>query len=116
MKNNIYYSPEAQNDLDGIWEYIFFELCNPEGAEHTVNHIMDEINGLEDYSGIGTPLSSVVNIESDYRFLVSGNYMIFYRVNNADVYIDRILYGRRDYLRILFPDFSKNDMEGDYPT
>lgn len=105
MKNNIHYSPEAQNDLDEIWEYIFFELCNPEGAENTVNNIMDAIDGLEDFSGIGAPLSSVADVENDYRFLVSGNYVVFYRVNGSDVYIDRVLYGRRDYLRILFPDF-----------
>jgi hypothetical protein len=30
--------------------------------------------------------------------------MTFYRVHGNDVYIDRILYGRRDYLRILIGD------------
>lgn len=43
-------------------------------------------------------------IESDYRFLVSGNYLIFYRACGTEVYIDRVLYGRQDYLRILFDD------------
>ena len=38
--------------------------------------------------------------------------MVFYRVNGQDVYIDRVLYGRRDYLRILFPDLPQNDNEG----
>ena len=60
---------------------------------------------------IGTPLSSVTDIESDYRFLTGGNYMVFYRVNGQDVYIDRVLYGRRDYLRILFPDLPQYDNE-----
>ena len=27
--------------------------------------------------------------------------MIFYRVMGSDVYVDRILYGRRDYLSVL---------------
>ena len=30
--------------------------------------------------------------------------MVFYRVSDKDVFIDRVLYGRRDYLRILFAD------------
>lgn len=34
MKNNIHYSLEAQNDLDEIWEYITFELCNLQSAEN----------------------------------------------------------------------------------
>ena len=54
----------------------------------------------------------MTDIESDYRFLTSENYMVFYRVNGQDVYIDRVLYGRRDYLRILFPDLLQNDNEG----
>ena len=94
MKNNIHYSPEAQNDLDEIWEYITFELCNPQAAENTVNKIMDTVDELENFSEIGAPLSAVTDIESDYRFLTSGNYMVFYRVNEQDVYIDRVLYGR----------------------
>jgi plasmid stabilization system protein ParE len=51
---------------------------------------------------MGPSLSSITEVESDYRFLVCGNYLTFYRVKGKDVYIDRILYGRRDYLRILF--------------
>ena len=109
MKNSIHYSPEAQNDLDEIWEYISFELCSPQAAENTVNKIMDAVDELEDFSEIGVPLSSVTDIESDHRFLTSGNYMVFYHVNVQDVYIDRVLYSRRDYLRILFPDLPQND-------
>ena len=112
MKNNIHYSPEAQNDLDEIWEYISFELCNPQAAENTVNKIMDTVDELECFSEIGALLSSVTDVESDYHFLTSGNYMVFYRVNKQDVYIDRVLYGRRDYLRILFPDLPLNNSEG----
>ena len=111
MKNKIHYSPEAQNDLDEIWDYIFSELCNPSAAENTVNNIMDAIDRLEDFSEIGPPLSAVTDVESDYRFLVSGNYMVFYRINGCNVYIDRVLYGRRNYLRILFPDLPQSDNE-----
>ena len=111
MKNNIYYSPEAQNDLDEIWEYITFELCNPQAAENTINKIMDTVDELENFSEIGSLLSSVADIESDYLFLTSGNYMVFYRVNGQDVYVDRVLYGRRDYLRTLFPDLPQHDNE-----
>lgn len=112
MKNSIHYSREARNDLDEIWEYITFELCNPQAAESTVNKIMDAVDELENFSETGASLSSVTDIENDYRFLTSGKYMVFYRVNGQDVYIDRVLYGRRDYLRMLFPDRPQNDSEG----
>ena len=44
--NSTHYSPEAQNDLDEIWEYITFELCIPLADENTVNQIMDTVDEL----------------------------------------------------------------------
>ena len=50
-------------------------------------------------------------MESDYRFLVSGNYLVFYRAYGKDVYIDRVLYGRRDYMLILFGDAQTDETD-----
>lgn len=101
MKNRIHYAQEARQDLDDIWDYIVLELTNVSAATNTVNKIMDMIDQLADFPEMGSPLSSIADTESDYRFLVSGSYLTFYRVSGSDVYIDRILYGRRDYLSIL---------------
>lgn len=108
MKNNIHYSTDARHDLDEIWDYIASELQNISAAENTVNGIMDEVDQLVNFAEAGTHLSSVIDMESEYRFLVSGNYLIFYRVSGNDVYIDRILYGRRDYMKILFDNFFES--------
>lgn len=104
MKNNIHYSPEARRDLDDIWDYIEADLCNRVAARQVVNRILDAIDQLASFSGLGTPASSVADVVTDYRFLVTGNYLTFYRVSGNDVYVDRILYARLDYLRILFGD------------
>ena len=104
MKNKIHYAVEARRDLDDIWDYIVTDLCNASAAERVVNDILDVVEQLENFSEMGALLASIVNVDSDYRFIVSGNYLIFYRVSGIDVYVDRILYGRRDYLRILFGD------------
>lgn len=104
MKNKIHYSKGSRRDLDEIWDYIVSELQNVSAAEKTVNRIMDAIDQLEDFAEIGAPLSSIADTQSDLRFLVTGNYLTFYRVKGNEVYVDRILYGRRDYLRELFGD------------
>lgn len=104
MKNKIHYAVEACRDLDDIWDYIVTDLCNASAAERVVNDILDVVEQLENFSEMGALLASIANVDSDYRFIVSGNYLIFYRVSGMDVYVDRILYGRRDYLRILFGD------------
>ena len=102
MKNKIHYSKESRRDLDEIWDYIVSEFQNPSAAERIVNGIIDAVDQLADFAEIGAPLSSVADVDSDYRFLVTGNYLTFYRLQGSNVYVDRVLYGRRDYLRILF--------------
>ena len=109
MKNKIHYSPESRRDLDDIWDYIVSELQNRSAAELVINRIIDEVDPLKNFAEMGTPLSSIADIGTDYRFLVSGNYMVFYRVQGNDVYIDRVLYGRSDYMSVLFKDLLREE-------
>ena len=102
--NNLHLSAAAQEDMAEIKAYISEELQNPSAALSTVKKITDGIRILRNHAMSGALLSSVANVESDYRFLVCGNYLTFYRVYGSNVYVDRVLYGRRDYLRILFGD------------
>lgn len=101
MKNKIHYSRLSLKDLDEIWEYIEFELSSPKAAEKIINGILNSIERLEEHALLGAPLSSITDIRSNYRFIIHGNHLTFYRVEGANIYVDRIIYGRRDYLRIL---------------
>lgn len=109
MKNKIHYSPESRRDLDDIWDYIVSDLQNRSAAERVIDPIMDAVDPLKNFAEMGTPLSSIADIGTDYRFLVSGNYMVFYRVQDNDVYIDRVLYGRSDYMSVLFKDLLREE-------
>lgn len=109
MKNKIHYSPESRRDLDDIWDYIVSELQNRSAAERVINRIIDAVDPLKNFAEMGAPLSSIADIGTDYRFLVSGNYMVFYRVQGNDVYIDRVLYGRSDYMSVLFKDLLREE-------
>ena len=112
MKNKIYYSPEAKRDLDDIWEYIESELSNATAARKVINRIMDDVGQLGLFPSLGAKLSSSTDAETDYRYIVSGNYMTFYRISQNDIYVDRILYGRRDYLRVLFGEMTESEERG----
>ena len=109
MKNKIHYTPESRRDLDDIWDYIVSELQNRSAAERVINRIIDAVDPLKNFAEMGAPLSSIADIGTDYRFLVSGNYMVFYRVQGNDVYIDRVLYGRSDYMSVLFKDLLREE-------
>ena len=101
---SIKYSESAIKDLEAIGDYIADTLKNPMAAFNTVSKIQDTAYKLADFPLIGTPLSSKVEIETDYRFLVCGNYLVFYRTEGDSVFIDRVIYGRRDYIKILFDE------------
>ena len=105
--NNLHLSQEAQRDLAEIKIYIEKELLNPSAALA----ITKNLRILREYANAGTPLSSIADVESDYRFLVSGNYLSFYRTYGNEVYVDRILYARRDYMRILFGDITTEETD-----
>ena len=109
--SNIHYTPEAEDDLAGIKEYISEQLGSPIAAINTVTKITKRIRELEQFPEIGAPLSSIIDIVTDYRFLVCANYLAFYRLDENDVYIIRILYGRRDYTAILFGELPKEETE-----
>ena len=102
----VHYSDDSKQDLVQIGDYIADDLKNPKAALRIVNSIQDAIDNLADFPLMGTLLSAIIEVETDYRFLVCGRYIAFYRSQGEDVRIDRILYGKRDYISILFHDLE----------
>lgn len=101
-ENTLHYSALAQQDLDEIYEYISMDLQNPIAAKNTIKGIFSEISTLKLHPNSGKIVSMPNGLDSEYRFVMYKNYLAFYRHEGNDVYIDRVLYGKRDYLRILF--------------
>ena len=105
MQSKIEYSPRALKDLDEIWDYIEVELCNPSAAQNTVDCIMDRVDGIASFPESGSKLEFENGLNSGYRYVVFKNYLAFYRLKPNDiVYVDRVIYGGRDYMSILFPE------------
>ncbi len=104
-------TPAALNDLKEIKAYIENDLSNPIAANNVIKRIIDDYSRLEISPHMGPSLSSKVPFDTDYRFIVSGNYLVFYKVDTEFVSIYRVLYGRRDYLKIIFDDIEWNDEE-----
>lgn len=101
MNNKLLYAPEALQDLDDIGEYISEELSSPRAAHKILTEICSTIDLLSINPLMGANLSALTNIVSDYRYLVVRKYLVFYRIKGSTIYIDRILYSRRNYLSIL---------------
>ena len=102
MKFKVVFSALAIQDLDEIWDYISDVLKNPIAAENTVNSILDKIDLLEDQPEIGVQLFFDDGLNSGYRYVIYNNYLAFYRIYPDTVYVDRVIYGKRDYMKLLF--------------
>ena len=76
-----------------------------------MKRIATQLHTLEQFSEAGTPIL-IPGSPVAYRYLVCGSYMAFYHVHNEEVIVDRILYGRRDYLSILFSKELAEEMDG----
>jgi toxin ParE1/3/4 len=102
MTFRIEFSHEAREDLRQIREYISVDLDNESSAAKVVGNIVNNIGRLADYPKIGAPLVSRISEETDYRYLVCGNYNVFYRIETQTVKVVRILNARRNFMTILF--------------
>lgn len=109
--SKITYSKEALRDLDEIFDYISKTLHNKAAAIHTVQRIQSDIDKLAAFPEMGPSLSSMIGRKSEYRFLVSGNYIAFYLIGDELVEIARVLYGRRNYMSLLFGSLIEEDSE-----
>lgn len=95
-------APAASRDLKAIKDYITNELCNPTAAVNTVNSIIKDYKHLIDNNNLGASLEAKIGVKNPYRYLVSGNYYIFYKVKKDRIQISRVLNTRQDYIAIIF--------------
>ena len=97
--------------LKEIMSYIENDLSNPIAASNVIKRIIEDYSRLKISPHMGPLLSIKVPFATDYCFIVSGNYLVFYKTDDEYVSIYRILYGRRDYLKAIFDGIELNDEE-----
>jgi len=96
-------SPEARQDLKNIQDYIADEKESPMTALKTIEKILNIIEDLLRLPNSGTLLSPKVDFQTNYRYKRAAGYMIFYRYEKNQIFVDRIIHGKKDYIAVLFP-------------
>jgi addiction module RelE/StbE family toxin len=93
----------AEEDLDGIFDYIANTLEAPVAANRLMIKIEKAIQGLKDAPRIGSKCRDETLNKKGYRKLIINNYIAFYLIDDKDrtVTIMRIIYGRRNYTALL---------------
>ncbi|HWQ97967.1 MAG TPA: type II toxin-antitoxin system RelE/ParE family toxin [Clostridia bacterium] len=95
-------SPSAEKDLREIRAYIAQESGDEAIAERQIKRITTDLRLLRGQPQMGSPLTAIIGMVTDYRYLVCGSYYAFYKHSQDTVYIIRILHCARDFMRILF--------------
>ncbi|MFP4698629.1 MAG: type II toxin-antitoxin system RelE/ParE family toxin [Eubacteriales bacterium] len=97
----VQYSPKAKDDLLRIKAYTSKEFTE-ELAKEIIKEITTKINSLEEFPLMGKPLSNLINVYTDYMYLVINKNYVFYRNEEKDVKVIRIISHRQDFMRIIF--------------
>ena len=100
MKYKIEYSRTAIRDLDRVWAEVLEASKDYEITERYIEELLDKVEAKADYPKAGSPLY-YENSFTGYYFVVFKAYIAFYRLESDRMLIDRVLFGRSDYLRIL---------------
>ena len=98
---SIEYSKEAKQDLIEIKKYIKYNLQEPESANKLITKIRTEIHELSNNPQIYAIIDDDFIKRFEIRKLIVDNYIVFYRVQNYNIQIVRIMYGRRNWIDFL---------------
>jgi plasmid stabilization system protein ParE len=93
----------AEEDLDGIFDYIANTLEAPVAANRLMMRIEKAIQGLKDAPRIGPKCRDETLNKKGYRKLIVDNYIAFYLLNDEEraIVVMRVIYGRRNYTALL---------------
>lgn len=96
-------SEPAENDLMDIVRYIVSQLSAPISALHMMELLEEAMAGLADMPQRHPLVVDERLAQMGYRKLPVKNYIVFFSIDEKHkmVDIERILYGRRDWLRII---------------
>lgn len=100
------WSPLALDDLKSAIDYIEFELDSPMAAQRLYESVLEKVQLFADAPGAAMVLRTIRGIDTGYRYVTCGNWMIFLMADKEQVLVVRILYGKSDYMRAFFGEFE----------
>jgi len=93
----------AKAEMREIYRYIAEELHNPAAAERRITQIESAIRSLRENPACYPLVRDEYLASKGYRLVVVKNHIVFYIVREKQrvVSIMRVMYGRRDWMRLL---------------
>lgn len=97
------FSDTAREDMDDIYDYISFELRNPDAAGAFFDEFERKVEDICKSPKSGHPVSNEYVLRDDVRKLFVKNYIVYYipDFDNEEILIARVIYGGRDQKELL---------------
>jgi toxin ParE1/3/4 len=93
---NVFVSAQAERDFEAIIDDL--TLQSPEAAHQLNNHVTERLKQLSQLPHLGRPRS---DIQPGLRGFLVRPYVLFYRIEDEEIVVVRILHGRRDLRRVM---------------
>jgi len=92
------------DELKSAIEYIRQDLQNPIAAQRLKDEVKETYIKLKENPFIYPSVPDEYLASKGFRFTMVKNYILFYKVKEKQINIDRFLYGHRDWMNILDDD------------
>jgi len=86
-------APEAEADLDAIWYYVARESGDAAIADHLIDALAERFALLARFPQLGRRRD---DLRPGVRSFPVGEYLILYRMEEADVLVLHVTHGHRD--------------------
>lgn len=96
------WSPAALDDLGDAADYIEFDLASPMAAKRLLDSVIEKAQLFAEVPGAATVLRTTSGVDTGYRYMACGNWMVFFECDQARALVVRVLYAKSDYMRTLF--------------
>lgn len=97
-KYKVIITPQAQQHLKGIRDYILYELKSPIAAKNTLLLLKTEIESLEIMPNRFPKADEIIQNENGIHKMTVKNFLIYFTVdeNESTVNVFAVIYARRD--------------------
>jgi len=97
----IKFSNYLYEDVKSSVNYIKYILQNPAAARRLKNEVKKAYKKVKEnpYAYPAAPVECLA--QKGYRFIKIKNYLLFFKVREKQIYIERFLYGPRDWINII---------------
>ena len=95
------FSKIATEDLRKITDYISYVLLNPNASEKLVYEFLDALERISLFPLSCSLVQNELIKEQGLRKLIVQKYILFYKFEENEIRVVRILYGMRNYSNLL---------------